>query len=363
MEKFVNFLKKNKKVIICCLLLVILITTSNQTFAMISKYSTERQKDVDFFKSIFGDNFITNLADSGLQGAENAARTVANSFIKTIGQVAAGSLMKILNFFVLAAAAVMFLLFYSIWSLFGGSIFDMPWPDKIVFNEMAMFDPNFINPTPNSILYGDIQSTNFMSYMQGAIRTTYFSFFAIAMAIMVIAAMILGIRLALTSIASQKAQYKEMINKWVVGVILLFSLHFILAGAFAINEKICEVCSHAVSAGVKIDFDITDLNALTKAGSVLKSIFNGIKGLFEGNGLEGFKDDRIVIPFQGYTGIMWYLVFNAVCNLDLIASLTLLAVIGQSINLIFHYLKRFFYLIFLGMVGPLVVAVDVFKRI
>lgn len=362
MEKIVDFLKKNKKMIFTLAIFVLLITVGNTVFAKINSASAELKSEEYFFRDLLGDNFFTETLDGIAGTVKDATRYVADSLVKAVGQVAAGSLMKILNFFALAAAAVFFLALYAIWGLFGGSIFDMPWPDKIVFNEMAMFDPNFINPTKTSELYSDIQATHLMGYMQSAITTVYFSFFVIAMAIMVISAMVLGIKLAMTSIASQKAQYKEMINKWVVGVVLLFSLHFIMAGAFAINEAICEICSKA-AAKVTIKFDITQMNAVTKAGSVLKSIFNGVKGLLSGEGFSGFGKNSIILKFKGYNGIMWYLLLNAGFNSDLIASMTLLAILGQTINLIFHYLKRFFYIIFLAMIGPMIVAVDVIKRV
>lgn len=362
MKSIKEFLSKHKKKIVCIFIFLLVMISVTNVFAKINKNSSELKKDIEFFKSIFGDNAFGNFLDSSLENITDFVATTASNFINAIGQVAAGAIMKLLNVFVLAAAAVMFLLFYTFWSIFGGSIFDLPWPDKIVFNEMAMFDPNFINYDAQSTLYGYAKSTQFIHYLAGAVKTLYFSFFVIAGAIMIVAALVIGIKLAISSISVEKAQYKEILNKWIVGMVILFSLHFIIAGCFTINEKICEIASE-VSNVVEIRYNITDLNLITKAASVIKSIFNGLGSLLTGGGLSGFADGDIIITFKGYQGVMFYLLFNAVFNLDLISSITLLAVLGQTINLIFKYIKRLFYIVFLAMLGPLIVAVDVVKRI
>lgn len=363
MKSIKEFLSKHKKKIVCIFIFLLVMISVTDVFAKINKNSSELiNDDFSFFKSIFGDNAFGNFLDSSTQKITDFVQTTASNFINAIGQVAAGSIMKLLNVFVLAAAAVMFLLFYLFWSIFGGSIFDLPWPDKIVFNEMAMFDPNFINYDSLDALRGYAENTQFIRYLAGAVKTLYFSFFVIAGAIMIIAALVIGIKLAISSISVERAQYKETLNKWIVGMVVLFSLHFIIAGCFTINEKICEIASEVADA-VEIRYNITDLNLITKAASVVKSFFSGLGSLFTGGGLSGFADGDIIITFKGYQGIMFYLLFNAVFNLDLLSSITLLAVLGQTINLIFKYIKRLFYIVFLAMLGPLVVAVDVVKRI
>ena len=360
MKKIKDFLIKNRRVIFMCLVIFVLfIGFSKFTYAKINSSSDEIYANKERkWTDLLGSELLGKIGAE----VEEFLETVASNLLNAVGQVAAGTLMKLLNVFVLACAAVVFMLFFAFWSIFGGSIFDLPWPDKIVFNKMAMFDPNFINPDPNASLVGYAKNTQFIYYLEGAVRSVYFSFFVVAGALMVIAALIIGIKLAITSISIEKAQYKEALNKWIVGMVLLFSLHFIILGMFTINEKVCEIADKA-SQSVEIRYNITDLNIVTKAASVVKSIFSGIAGLIKGEGLSGFAEGDIVIKFHGYTGVVFYLLFNAVFNLDLISSITVLAILGQTINLIFKYIKRLFYIVFLAMIAPLVVAVDVIRRV
>lgn len=341
MVRIIDKIKENKKYIFLCLVFIILLGILNSSvFAMINENSMELKANNE-------DGWFTSLL-----------KRIADLIINTIGNVAAGTVMKILNIFVLAAAAFCFLLLYLVWGLLGGSLFNMPFPDKIVFNEMSIFDPNFINPTTNSILTSTSQSTNLMQYFQGALSSLYFTFFIIAGLIMVIAAMIIGIKMALTSIAIEKAQYKETLNRWLLGIVLLFCLHFLILGIFTINEQICVIASN-IENECSFTYDFTDWNIATKIAGAVKGLLTGIISVFN-NDVE--VDSRLTKDFEGYSGIIFYLIFAAVRNGDLIASLALLAIIGQTINLIVRYLKRFILIIFMAIIAPLVVAVDVIKR-
>ena len=336
MEKFKKFLYKNKKTIFICLAFIFVFSLfSSSIFAKINRNSYELTSNTD----------------------ESLLKKIADAVINTIGSVAAGTVMKILNVFVMAAAAMTFLALWAIWGLLGGSLFNLPFPDRIVFNEMSIFDPNFINPTRNSELIASAQSTNIMEYIYDVASGLYFTFFIVAGFLMVVAAMVIGIKMALSSIAIEKAQYKETLNKWIFGVVLLFCLHFLILGIFTINEEICNAASK-IAGDTTITLDFTGYSIVTKIAGKVIGFF---KGLINGD-LGNEENYKLKWDFEGYGGIIFYLIFAAVLNGDLIASLTLLAIMGQSINLIFKYLKRFILIIFMAIISPLVVAVDVIKR-
>lgn len=342
MKRVIQVIKENKKYIFMFFILLVVLGTINSCiFAAINQDSKELSVNRD--SSWFGD----------------LAEAIVNTIVTTIGNVAIGTVMKILNVFVLSAAAFCFILLWFIWELLGGSMFDLPLPDNIVFNKMVMFDPNFINPTATTALIDSAKETNLMAYVQEVVSSLYFTFFIIAGLIMVIAAMVIGIKMALTSIAIEKAQYKETLNKWLLGIVLLFCLHFLILGIFTINEQVCEIASN-IADECTFKFDFSEYNVVTKAVGILKGLFSGAVSFLTGNGWE--YDDSITVNLKGYFGIIVYLMLTAVLNGDIIASLALLALLGQSINLICRYLKRFVLIIFMGIIAPLVVAVDVIKR-
>ncbi len=111
---------------------------------------------------------------------------------------------------------------------------DFPWADKIVFNAVPMLDINFINPDTSSLLTGNIY--NLISNIYATIFTLCTTFFSIAV-------MVMAIKLATTAIASEKAKYKQAVWDWVVGLVLLFTIHIAISFMFYLNESLVKMAS------------------------------------------------------------------------------------------------------------------------
>lgn len=172
---------------------------------------------------------------------QNILGTVLNS----TGGVLLMPIVRLINSFGLIIFAVLYILFFAL-GVSEGVAF--PFPDQIVFNKISFLDPNFINPAENSVA----------KQLFSIIKNMYSSFFVLAGTIFVIAAMIIGIKLAISSIAAQKAQYKQALNTWIVGIVLLFTVHYLLAGLFYLNEQIVSVVSVKANQ-TKVTMSITDI--------------------------------------------------------------------------------------------------------
>ena len=115
-----------------------------------------------------------------------------------------------------------------------------PYSDKIVFNTIPILDPNFINPSNGSLFKdtnGNYTKTGEM------VRNVYFTCLSIALGFLGLIVAITAIRLAFSTIASEKAKLKETIADTIKTLILLFGLHYILAFSFYLNEVMVEVAS------------------------------------------------------------------------------------------------------------------------
>lgn len=117
-----------------------------------------------------------------------------------------------------------------------GNIF--PWSDKVIFNTIPILDVNFINPDSNSLL-----STTGTLGIGEVVRNVYFTGLTIALGFLGIIIAILAIKLAISTIGSEKAKYKEAIVKWLTSLVLLFGMHFVIAFLFFLNENLVEVAS------------------------------------------------------------------------------------------------------------------------
>lgn len=345
-----NWLKENKKIIFTVLILLV-------TISVISSFGNNA-----VFAKLTGEEQLVN-GETGLVGN---ILGIVGDLITNLLNKAAGVFMAPFSTLITVIALFIFVVLYVIFQAMGISngILSFPFPDSIVFNRMAFFDPNFINPT-------QVGGKNAPVYiLQGTISSLYYTFFILALTIFVIAAMIIGIKLAISSIASEKAQYKQALSNWVFGIILLFTVHILMAGIFAINEGITAV-AYEVAGTIK--FKLPVVKAIPIVGNSIGNIIGGssdgginIMGILTG-GLSdtvrnaGVKIDAPEFTGTGYMGLVLIFLAKGIGG-DLISALVLFIIMGQTLALVVMYTKRLFYCIFLGMLAPLIVAVDVIKK-
>ena len=240
-------------------------------------------------------------------------------------------LLEILGIAIYALAWVVEILVKTVvWLL--TSNFQFPWADRTIFNGMQILDVNFINPSPGS-LFMDLNS-NFTA-IGNSIRNIYFTGLSVALGFLGIVVAVMAIRLAISSIASEKAKYKEAIVHWITALVLLFGMHYVIALTFYVNEQMVEVASNIV-------FDQTQNTQVAILNSLnLNPDISGMGEYFKNEAL------KLVDNFgmQVFTSALLYAVF-----------------IVQSLMFFWAYLKRFFYVIILAMIAPFVVVYDFLKK-
>lgn len=121
----------------------------------------------------------------------------------------------------------------------GSKIF--PWADAILFNAVPLLDINVFNPA----------GTSLVGIMQEFVASSYWTVFSIALAFLGIAIMVTAIKLVVSTIASDKALYKQAIMKWLMGFIMLWGIHFFISFVLYLNEGLVETASNIASEAVE----------------------------------------------------------------------------------------------------------------
>ena len=85
--------------------------------------------------------------------------------------------------------------------------------------------------------------------LQSTISAWYMTFRNIALVALLSILVYIGIRITLSSVASDKAKYKEMLVNWTVAICLVFLMHYIMAFSVYINEKIINAVSSITVSG------------------------------------------------------------------------------------------------------------------
>ena len=254
-----------------------------------------------------------------------------------IGGMAASGVFSTITATINILSIAMFLVLYLVLSAGTGDYTHLPFPDTIVFNRFPFFDPNFINPANGSLIKG----------FGTVLEDLFASFQTIAIAIFIIAAMITGLRMALSSIASKKAQYKEAALKWVTGFLILICLKWIIAGIFYINETLVATL-YGLTNNDDLMIPVYIFDIIPIFGRLLTDALKA---------LESVTGATAHFPIPGYLGIVLANLCKSIGG-NIIASIVGFILMGQTLTIVGSYLKRTFMCILLGIVSPLIVAAD-----
>lgn len=109
-------------------------------------------------------------------------------------------------------------------------------PFHILFNEIPLVDVNFFE-------FSGVSGT--ILNFREAVAGWYYTMRLLASMILLVILIYVGIRMALTSIATERAMYKKMLVDWVTSLALLFLLHYIMLFVFACNSALVEAMKSA----------------------------------------------------------------------------------------------------------------------
>ena len=116
-------------------------------------------------------------------------------------------------------------------------------PEEIFRGEIPLFDVNFFDSdtkyyvTSTDETTGETTGYYALSYsLSGIVSKWYYILLRIGIVAMLSVLVYIGIRILISSAASDKAKYKQMLGDWLIGLILLFTLHYIMIFATKIND-------------------------------------------------------------------------------------------------------------------------------
>lgn len=185
----------------------------------------------------------------------------------------------------------------------------------------------------------------------------YVSIRNIALVVMMIVLLYIGIRMLLSTLASDKAKYRQMIQDWLVGLMLLFLMHYIMAFAVTIVENLTDIVGSSME-----NQSYYAVIPISKDAAKAEQFKNGIEeaGLsntfIDENKKQTTKDKAAAILYP--TDLLGYLridiqltgwgaeyIGKAICYVVLVF---------MTLFFVFTYLKRVLYMAFLTLIAPVV---------
>ena len=110
----------------------------------------------------------------------------------------------------------------------------------ILFNEIELTKIDFFNFN---------STNNTVKEIRKNVAIWYYGIRNIAAIVLLCILIYVGIRMALSTMAESKAKYKQMLIDWLVGLALLFVLHFIIIFIISINNGLIEILKTPLKDG------------------------------------------------------------------------------------------------------------------
>ncbi len=111
--------------------------------------------------------------------------------------------------------------------------------DKILFNQIPILSINFFQKATSGA------GADIINNIRTQVSIWYVAIRNLSAAILAVMVLYVGIRMAISSVAEEKAKYKRMLADWVVSLVLLFVLHYIMILIININDGIVAILAKA----------------------------------------------------------------------------------------------------------------------
>lgn len=121
--------------------------------------------------------------------------------------------------------------------------------ETILFNNLDLTSVNFFR--------SDGATNEVVKALRDSVGVWYTAMRNIALAFLIIICIYVGIRMALATVADEKAQYKRMLMDWAVSLALVFVIHYIMVGIIQLNNILVKAIEGASIDGTSVS-DMSD---------------------------------------------------------------------------------------------------------
>ena len=121
----------------------------------------------------------------------------------------------------------------------------------IFSNKVDAFNVNFFKKTKNP------SDKNIAANLRNVIATWYVTLRNIALVLMLLVLVFIGIKITVSSVAGDKAKYKQLLVDWLVGICLLVFMHYIMAFSVNLVESLVDMFTINTAADELLNYSRT----------------------------------------------------------------------------------------------------------
>ena len=197
-------------------------------------------------------------------------------------------------------------------------------PEAIFSNEVPALDVNFVNPKDwtqvDGVIDGDAMNEKSITRaLHSTIANWYIALRNLAIVALLSILLYVGIRIVISSTASDKSKYKQMLMDWLIALCIVFFLHYIMSFILTVTDMITNGIGSA--SGITVQVLDTDGNI---------EFNTDLTGLC-----------RLQVQYEDLGARLVYLIFY-------------LALVIYTVMFTWTYVKRAITMAFLTLMAPLV---------
>ena len=135
-------------------------------------------------------------------------------------------------------------------------------PELIFANQIELLDVNFVAPINNKDYALNLKDDSPLEMLRGIVSGWYVTLRTIAVVGLLSVLIYIGIRIIISSTASDRAKYKQRLMDWIVAFCLLFFMHYIMAALVTVVEKVDDMLGQTVDVtqGLALQPDYGDVS-------------------------------------------------------------------------------------------------------
>lgn len=184
------------------------------------------------------DGAVAEIVEEGTVSQEqgNGTKVVAgiSGFMKSAVGALLGILARIVNvFFALQVDLILSQLTYT---TEGDKVQYWLTIERMVFNRVALLNINYFHEGDYKVGDLEIKESSTNLTVKEGIAKMYYACRIIALSLGMVILIYVGIRMALSTVASDQAKYKKMLVSWVESIILIFAMPYIMSVFFSFGE-------------------------------------------------------------------------------------------------------------------------------
>lgn len=122
--------------------------------------------------------------------------------------------------------------------------------EKIVLNQVPIFDVNIFNTNEagGESLTTNENAGNIILTLRQNVASWYNAFRYFVIALLLVILIYLGIRMAITSIAEEKAQYKRLLKDWFISFFIVMFIHYFIVIIMQLNDYFVNVFTNIIES-------------------------------------------------------------------------------------------------------------------